>query len=181
MKETIRKTLLGRRESLGETRNKSILIKRALFSSNEYRHAKTILFYMPIRNEVDTADMIREALKKKNVALPVTDTGNHRLIISRISSIEKMKQGAYGIPEPRKISELEPGDIDLVIVPGVAFDRRGGRIGFGKGYYDRFLYRLDIPRIALAYSFQVLDEVPVQDHDVKVDRIITENGVIDCS
>ncbi len=181
MKESIRKALLDKREKHPQASGMSREIGRLLFLMEEFINAATVLFYMPIRNEVDTVGMIRDCIDHKNVALPVTDTANHRLKISRINRLDDMKVGAYGIPEPKVMSGLSADELDLVIVPGVAFDKRGNRIGYGKGYYDKLLNNLDIPKVALAYSFQVIGVVPAQEHDMKVDRIITELGVIDCS
>ncbi|MBI4399828.1 5-formyltetrahydrofolate cyclo-ligase, partial [Candidatus Micrarchaeota archaeon] len=100
--------------------------------------------------------------------------------LSEIRSLEELAPGAYGILEPKK-EFLRPAgyeEIQLVIVPGIAFDLKGNRIGYGLGYYDKLLPKLKCPKLALAFNFQVLPEIVEEKHDVKVDKIITETDVI---
>jgi 5-formyltetrahydrofolate cyclo-ligase len=99
-----------------------------------------------------------------------------------ILSLDNLQSARFGLLEPERDVGLmvEPDDLDLVIVPGVAFDRRGNRLGFGGGYYDRFFERCNATRVGLAYAFQVVDDIPAEDHDVKIDWLVTEDEVILC-
>jgi 5-formyltetrahydrofolate cyclo-ligase len=95
--------------------------------------------------------------------------------------LSELEPGYFGVPEPvDKCPEVDTGDIDLVIMPGIAFDREGGRIGYGGGFYDRFLIKMErkVDRIAPAYDFQVVDEVPVDLWDIRIDGIITNREII---
>ena len=103
----------------------------------------------------------------------------------KISSVENLKKDRYGIPEPEEDApHINPDKLDLIVAPGVAFDNRGGRIGYGAGYYDRYFKKISnersniIKKIALAYNFQVIDNVPMDEQDVKIDCIITEKHIL---
>jgi len=97
------------------------------------------------------------------------------LYVEDLSSLER---GAYGIPEPSGGQKASPEEIEFAAVPGVAFDREGYRLGFGKGYYDRLLKKISAPKVGVAYSFQVIDYVPRDEWDEPVDLIVTEEGII---
>jgi len=110
----------------------------------------------------------------------------NKLLISELPGPEiDFQLGSFGVREPAEedFNFVSPDQIDLVVVPGLAFDRRGGRIGYGKGYFDRLLSRLgsQVPRIALAFDFQVLGAVPQDENDIRVDAIITEKSTMNCS
>ena len=181
MKATIRKKII-------ETRNRcsdediiknSKKIKTKLFSLKEFKKAKTVMFFVSFGKEVNTHEMIKQALNNKTVAVPVVK--NNKLLISKIDRFEDLdKLNKYKIPEPSKIKGVDISDIDLVIVPGVAFDCEGYRVGYGKGYYDRFLNDFEKLKIALAFECQIVKVCPKEDHDVIVDKIITEKRVIKC-
>ena len=158
---------------------KSSLIKHKLFSSKEYKKAKTILFYSSFDGEVDTAEILREALKTgKHVALPVILEDQKMLIPSVVFDLDKeLGIGPYGITQPKKnyLRPIDLSNLELVIVPGVAFDKKGNRLGRGKGYYDRFLKKLpsNTPTIGLAFDFQIVEHLPfVSDFDVAVKKVI---------
>lgn len=181
-KRSIRKRILKKLKSQKEENriNKSFLIKKKLFRLGCFNKAKKVLLYAGKDYEVDTFPIIKEALKKgKKVFLPVTDVKRKRLIISEISDIEKdTSLGCFGIYEPkrRRLKKARPDTMDLMVVPGIAFDRHKNRIGHGAGYYDRFLKGVprSIPRVSLAFDFQVLDaELPTLSYDIPVTRIIT--------
>ncbi len=130
--------------------------------------------------------MIAKRLSQgKAVALPRTIIAKRQLECFQISSLDDVVTGAYSImePDPERCPRVDPSELDIVIVPGSVFDRRGGRLGYGGGYYDRFLSK-DAPqalRIALAFSFQVQDNnIPLQPHDELMDYIVTEKEIIRC-
>jgi len=181
-KSQLRKRMLNVRNTMSEEeiKNKSRAIMNKLTCMDEYKNSKVIFVYMSFKNEVDTTDLISKMLEdNKRVVIPYTDTVNTVIIPSEIKSIhEDLTLSHFGYYEPvfEKIRRIEPGELDLIIVPGVVFDRNNNRIGFGKGYYDKILSRKrsDAKAIAVAYDFQVLDEVPSEPHDIKMDMIITE-------
>ncbi len=183
-KDAIRKEILKRRESHPEPERliKSAEIESRLFSLDAFAKARTVLFYAAKSDEVLTKGMILRALSEgKRVALPVVREQD--LVLSEIKSFEgDLAPGKFGILEPKIVVPVEPRKIEVVIVPGAAFDERGNRIGFGKGYYDRLLKRLEkrIPRIGLAYEFQIIPNIPAGEWDIPVHTIITEKRTIKC-
>ena len=114
--------------------------------------------------------------------MPCVLPNTSELFHSQLNSFEDLRPGALGVlePSPEQRIALTPESFDLVIVPGVAFDRFGGRLGYGKGYYDRFLDQTSAFRLALAFDFQLLETVPTEMHDVPMDGILTENGFYFC-
>ena len=185
MKEAFRRELTKIRKNLSknEVLENSSKIKEKLFTLEGFQQGKTILFYVSYDNEVYTYDMIKESMALgKKVIVPVSDKKYRKLILSKLENWDDLKPGAYGILEPveYKIKEVSIEEIDLIIVPGVGFDERGNRIGHGKGYYDDLLSKSKAPHIGLAFEFQIVKEIPVEEHDMPVDKIITEKRVIDC-
>ncbi|KYK26277.1 5-formyltetrahydrofolate cyclo-ligase [Thermoplasmatales archaeon SG8-52-1] len=150
----------------------------------EFERSSCIMFYVSYDNEVYTHDMIKEYLKnKKKVIVPVSDKKNRCLILSELNSWNDLKLGSYGILEPRadKIKKFPLEQIGLIIIPGVGYDEQGRRIGHGKGYYDNLLRNSkNALHIGLAFEIQIVKEIPVESHDISVDKIITEKRVIDC-
>lgn len=183
-KAAIRKEILKLRALHPETErlSKSAEIEKRLFSIKEFAAAKSVLFYAAKGDEVLTRGMITRALSEgKRVALPVVREQD--LILSEIRSFEgDLAPGKFGILEPKAVVPVEPEKIEMAVVPGVAFDERGNRIGFGKGYYDRLLKRLGrtIPKIGLAYEFQVVPKIPAGEWDVPIHLIVTEKRTIRC-
>jgi 5-formyltetrahydrofolate cyclo-ligase len=184
MKKLLRKKVLGKRDSIppSERKKKDALIMQSLFNLHEFKTAKTILFYASFRTEVDTFNIIEESLKMgKNVLVPKVDKERHRLRLYEIKSLRELSTGYMGIPEPslpdKRLRELN--DADLIIIPGVGFDLSGNRLGYGAGYYDILLSDMKkVPFIALAYEEQLIDAIPSEMHDVKVDIIVTDEQVI---
>jgi 5-formyltetrahydrofolate cyclo-ligase len=138
---------------------------------------------MDFKNEVKTIPLIKKMLYEgKNVIISYTDAKNVKLIPVELHDIENdLEKSPYGYLQPKEnlIVPVEVDKFDLIIVPGVVFDRHLNRIGFGKGYYDRILEfkRKDARAIAVAYEFQLQDEIPSQEHDIKMDMIITEEKI----
>lgn len=188
-KTTIRKEILEKRNSqdpkIRIAQSRSII--RTLLSRKEFQEADKILIYLSKDGEVGTDNLLGRAFELgKRVYVPVVDRESDELHISELPGPDtSFRLGAFGVREPEEedLNFVSPDQIDLVIAPGLAFDRRGGRIGYGKGYYDRLLNRLgsQVPRIALAFDFQVLDTVPQEENDIQVDAIITEKSTMNCS
>jgi len=183
MKEKLRKQIKEKRgrQSKEENRKKSKEIKERLFNLKEYRIARTVLFYVSYDGEVFTHDIIKEALDDKRVVVPISDKEDCSLNLSILENWNDLEEGSYGILEPRKdcIKEISIDEIDLIIVPGVAFDLNGNRLGHGKGYYDRLLEKTNAISIGLAFEFQIVKNIPTEINDKPVDLIITENRIIE--
>jgi len=153
---------------------KSRIIKEKLFNSGVFKRAKKIMFYISHDGEVDTQKMIRASQKLgKIVAAPVCRR-NRAIKPCLLGAGMRLKKGLYGIREPAVQHFMNPKDLDLVIVPGVVFDKQGNRLGRGKGYYDSFLKKLSkrTASLGLAFDFQILPDLPTAAHDVSVDSVV---------
>jgi 5-formyltetrahydrofolate cyclo-ligase len=186
-KKSIRKEALGRRDSIPPPvkKLKDSMIRERLLGLEEYKSAGSILLYASFRSEVSSTEIIEECLKAgKTVSLPKSDPETRTLTLHVIRGFEDLSEGYKGIPEPSgSMNRIGNNDIEMVIIPGTAFDPHGGRLGYGKGYYDRLLVELKgkIPLVALSYEEQIVDEIPCKEHDVRVDRIITDKRNINCN
>jgi len=187
-KKELRKKVQELRDAIDPERRKLLSARVAanLWSVPEFTAATSILFFISFRSEVDTVPMIRRALDEgKVVCVPCTDDGDKSMVASRIFDLESdLEVGNYDIPEPRGecLRPVPAEEIDVVLMPGVAFDDSGGRLGYGGGYYDRFLERCG-PRcalIAVAFEIQIIEHVPCADHDHHIHKVVTESRVIDC-
>ncbi|MDQ4146745.1 MAG: 5-formyltetrahydrofolate cyclo-ligase [Pseudomonadota bacterium] len=155
----------------------------------EYAKAKTVMWYIDARSEVRTRHSLGDALNSdKRIIVPyctVDEQGQNKLGLWHLESMDELVVGKWKILEPPKErwgepgKEVEPEDLDLIMVPGVGFDRRGGRMGNGQGYYDRLLERArpDSPLIALAFESQMFPEILVGPHDIFMDKVITEKAI----
>lgn len=185
-KKTIRKDILNKRDSIKpEIRHKKdSMIMHRVISLPDFEEAKTILYFASFRSEVATLPHIEEALKGgKRIVLPKVHNKDKRLKLYEILDTGDIKPGFMGIPEPKVMPERQRdiNDVDLVIMPGVAFDQDGNRLGYGAGYYDKLLAGLkkDIPLIGIAYEEQIVDTLPSEGHDVKVNKIVTDKRIIE--
>ena len=184
MKKGIRALILQKRNSMpvSEVAQKSSLIKERLFGFGDFRRARAILFYVSYGSEVATHEMIKECLALgKQVVVPCTDTKNRQLSLSELRRWDDLGVGAYNIQEPRLECrrKVAVDTVDLIVVPGIAFDCHGRRIGHGMGYYDRLLgENVKAMKIGLAFELQLVEKIPTEQHDVSVDIIITEKRII---
>lgn len=182
-KEYVRSYFLKRRSRLSPTEiaEKSRLIAENLERLPLYIQAKKLGFYHPVRNEADTREVFcRTQRTGKETYFPrVEGTG---LTFHRISDLNELTPGKFGIPEPDStLPRIAPEDLDLILIPGVAFDDSGVRIGYGKGYYDRLLAHIPRERrAALAYSLQISDSLPSGETDVPLGLVVTESEIIYC-
>ena len=186
MKDKIRKEMLEKREFHHSTGGHMhcISIMDQFLHMPEFNGSKCILLYSSKGSEVHTDGIIESALSlKKRVVLPVTKKETKKLVLYELKETRELVKGTFDIMEPLQIPgrEVDPKDVDLVVVPGVSFDRRGHRIGYGMGYYDSLLKEVHAKKIGLAYGLQIVEHVPNEPHDVAVDMIVTEEGVIACS
>ena len=178
-KKDIRKQILAARGRMTEMeiREKSLAIRQKIFSLNEYKTCRLLLSYASYRNETDTSYIIQKALSDgKEVALPKIE--GRRMVFYKIQSPDDLKPGTMGIPEPPK-GRTADGEEALMIMPGIAFDRQLHRIGYGGGFYDRYLsVHTNLFCIAIAYSFQVLGSVPFEETDIRPQMLVTEQEII---
>ncbi len=181
-KADIRRSMLRRRKALSplEATRCGEAIRQQILGGPFYRESRCLSCYVSVSNEVDTHALIRDALDDgKCVAVPVARKGRPMIQV-RISDLSELVPAPFGLLEPAEGSwdPVPPGAFDLVIVPGLAFDHRGNRIGFGGGFYDRFLSGLDAARVGVAYEFQLGETLPTEPHDVGLDWLVTESQTL---
>jgi 5-formyltetrahydrofolate cyclo-ligase len=181
-KAAIRKIAFANRRDQSNKDELSRAILRSFMELAEYATAKTVMFYVDVRAEVRTRFDLPNALKQgKKIVVPwCNDEGELELF--HLESMDELEVGMYDILEPiaqlRDVGakQVEVTELDLIMVPGVGFDARGGRTGMGKGYYDKCLEhaRPDAAIVAVCFDCQIFDEIPVQSHDIYMDKVITE-------
>ena len=180
-KKQLRTTCLRRLKQQREDdrRRRSNAIRRKVFRLTAFRRAKTICCYVALPYEVQTWRMIEEMLSRgKRVVVPVSEPRTKRLRLSEVRNpATELARGTFGVwePKPSVVRPIRTRDVDLVIVPALAFDRRGHRLGHGHGYFDRFLSRIPrtTPTMGLAFRFQLLDCLPHAAHDHAVQTVLT--------
>ncbi len=185
-RQMLRNKILGARDllSASERHGKSSSAVQNFWSLPEMKRWSTLFIYVNFRSELETLELIRLCLSQgKRVAVPLVDASTVSMIPLLIQDPEKdLVPGYYGIPEPdpQKSLRVAAREIDAAVIPGSVFDIQGGRLGYGGGYYDRFLVN-DAPqakRIGLAFEMQVVEKVPVEPHDQPLDILITEKGIV---
>lgn len=178
-KEHIRKQMLKERNSLTdeEWQKKSMKIQQRILNWKYYEKAESLFLYRGLGREVSTDVILTKSLKDgKRVFFPKVH--GRELIFYEVTTMDEFFPGAYGILEPttKKTPKKTP---DLVIMPCLAFDKERNRIGYGKGYYDRYLEkRKGLLTAALAFSFQMRDKIPVEEKDVSLQYVVTDEGII---
>jgi len=181
-KKEIRKFVIEKRGKLSKRDKNSFdeKIYTKVKNLRAYKEAEVIFTFISFGSEVDTLRLISDALKEgKVVAVPWIKKEKKLMEAKVIRNLEDMHPGIYGILEPSPEAEsLDPQSIDLIITPGVAFDNKGGRIGYGGGYYDKFLAEANssVPKIALSYELQRVEDIPLEPFDIKVTALITEEN-----
>ncbi|KAF1085370.1 putative 5-formyltetrahydrofolate cyclo-ligase [Sporotomaculum syntrophicum] len=182
----LRKQVIAQRNTLTKQnlQDLSTAIVTKFLDLPEYRQAATVMAYADFRNEVQTAQILENTLRQnKRLVLPVTDVSHKKLIPSQVLHYpQDLTPGTWGILEPSSqcMRPVDPREIDLVIVPGVAFDTMGNRLGYGGGFYDRFLpcTSENTTLVALAFELQVRSDVYPGEHDVPVHILVTEERVL---
>ncbi len=189
-KNKMRREAYDRRKAQENKDEISALACQRFMDLPEYHRSNIAMWYIDCRSETRTKSHLLEevARGKKKIIVPYCtedENGENKLGLWWMESLEEMVVGKWNILEPpRELwgnpeKEVEPEDLDIIMVPGVGFDRKGGRMGNGQGYYDRLLEkaRSDCPLVALCYESQLFDEVLVAPHDVYMDKVITEDAV----
>jgi len=179
-KAQLRKKLVQKRAEFSkkEYTQKNELIRKHVSECREIKNAKIVHCFISMndRFEVDTFGIITELLQKdKNIVVPVMngDDLNHSIL----HSLDNLEKKSWGVYEPAVIINADTSKIDVILVPLLAVDESGNRLGYGKGYYDRFLNESKSIKLGLVFEEFILDEVPTEKHDVKLDGIISEKGV----
>jgi 5-formyltetrahydrofolate cyclo-ligase len=166
--------------SMIEAAELSARIAERVLAVPEFIRANRVFCYANAFGEVDTRGLMREIIYSgRELYLPRVKRGV-KMDAARLNSIDDLRTGPYGIDEPQGDESIKPGCLEVLLIPGVAFDRRGGRLGMGAGYFDRFLLLCRGLKIGLSYDFQIIDRVPVNARDMRMDMVITETHIYDC-
>ncbi|MBU0680483.1 MAG: 5-formyltetrahydrofolate cyclo-ligase [Proteobacteria bacterium] len=181
----LRQEILARRDSLPtlQRQEKNCALAARLGTLDCFNQARSILFFVSFRSEVDTLFLMRQALERGvQVSAPLTSATDKELKIYALKDLEiDLVPGYQGIlePNPRRCPQLDPGSLDVVIVPGSVFDLQGGRMGYGGGYYDRFLANRapQATRVGICFDLQLVAEVPMAAHDQYLDYVVTESQI----
>ena len=181
MKNKIRKDMKAKRKALSreEMEEKSRMAARFFLESEVYKKSKVLMVYMPLGNETDTKDIIESAFRDgKQLVLPSTDSETGIITPVIFNKDATFEKGGFAVYEPINPTIAHKSMIDTVIVPGIAFGEDGSRVGFGKGCYDMFLKGMNVVRVGLCYEFQLCDSIPLDEHDIKMDFLVTEKGMV---
>ena len=182
-KKIVRKEISIIRNSLGKKEKEKLdnQIINNLMNTEDFKKAKSIFIYVSFGSEIDTKKIINYSLEKnKKVYVPKTDKIKKTMEAIEINNLNDLITDKWGILEPKEANYKNIGNqFDLIIVPGLAFDLEGNRIGYGGGYYDKYISNLkyNCIKIALTYQFQVIKGIKSEKYDIKIQKIITENGV----
>lgn len=182
-KQQIREKLLARRKSLPEKHylQKSKQIYERLKNLDEFKQANFVHCYVSInkRREVNTHPLLKEMLQAgKNVAVPFTQIEKGTLRHIQLKHFEDLESNRWGVLEPGEGDEIHPGKLDLVIVPMVGGDLNKNRIGYGKGFYDRFLAKTNCPKIGLLFEECLVERLPAERFDVRLNKVVTESKIV---
>ena len=183
-KKDLRRKMLIKRSKLPlDKRNiLSKTISGLLYETEYYKKAETIMAFINFGSEINTRYMVEDSINLgKSIVIPITIPETKELKISRLLDYSELEIGFYNILTPKKefLRFLDPSTIDLILVPGLIFAEDGYRIGYGGGYYDRFLSKIDpsVPKIGIGFDLQIQDKVPTDKYDIPVDFMLTEKGL----
>ena len=185
MKEIARLKNLSKRNSLTkkQVKQRSNEVQKLVEELPEFKNAKCIMLYYGVNNEVETRSLIEKALSLgKRIALPATNFEKRAMVAREINSLDELAETSQGLLEPKTQKPVEAKEIDLIIVPGVAFDKTCSRIGRGMGFYDSLLRKTStkIPLIGLCFEENLEEKLPIESHDVKMNIVITDKKIIRC-
>lgn len=178
-KNELRKIMIEKRKALPKEKKKNLdeIIFNKVISSEYYKKAKNIFIFVSMGDEVDTINIIKHALKdNKSICVPRVISKLKGMETVEIKTLEELKPGKFGILEPKAGNNIINAEvIDLVLLPGLAFDKAGGRLGYGGGFYDRYLLNLNknVPKVGIGFDFQIIDKVIMEKYDNYIDGIIT--------
>lgn len=179
-KQIIRQRLLNQRQQLEYPScvRSSNAVQDFVLASAVYARSDSLALYAPVHNEVHTERLLKAALESgKRVCFPRLENG--LVVFVEVAEGDDLQTGQFGVAEPQGQAVIAPELLDLVMVPGVGFDRQGHRIGYGLGYYDRALAECNHATfVGLAYSFQVVERLPEEEHDIRLDYLVTEKEMV---
>lgn len=184
-KRSLRQRMLAQRVALSEEewRRSSLLAQENLLSLEEYARAECIALYAAARNETDTTEILEAAFRAGKRVLYPAVCGEH-MVFRQVEGLASLEEGCFGILEPCPTGvDHNADEADLIVVPGVAFDLSGHRIGYGKGFYDRFLRHpgRKAHLVGLCHDFQIIDgEIPAEEHDIRMETIVSNRRIIRC-
>jgi|ETN01SMinimDraft_4_1059930.scaffolds.fasta_scaffold04984_4 5-formyltetrahydrofolate cyclo-ligase len=181
-KQILREQVIAKRNSLDldDIMEKSAIIKEKLFALKEFQDAETIMFYSSFKSEVRTMEMVEEALALgKKIVMPITLFKENKLKLVKITSSAGLKQNKAGIPEPisENNEEVNPSQLDLIVAPGTAFTEDCKRLGQGWGFFDTLFSQTTANRLGLAFEIQMVEDIPMEEHDQQLDIIVSENDI----
>ena len=184
-KKQLRKEIICLRDALSvaERNDKAEIIIKKLLATELYQKANHIMLFAAFGSELNLLPLLETIIKEgKHAYFPVVDKKTNRILPIEVHTLEDLKPGCYGIPEPSpdNYQETTPDLLDLIITPAVAFDIDKYRIGYGAGYYDRFFVSLkkDILKIGVGFDEQLISEVPREPHDIQLDYVLTDKRFI---
>ncbi len=181
-KEDFRKLGKLKRKEMSslEVLEKSRKAANIFLNSESYKKSNVIMLYYPLGNETDTSDILKNALiDGKTVLYPITDITTNKITPVIVDRKTNFSKGAYSVFEPTE-KIVYNGKIDVILVPGIAFDKSGFRVGFGKGCYDRFLENTDAVKIGFCYDFQIVDKIENDIFDIRMNFLVSESGMVIC-
>lgn len=179
-RQAIREAMRARRAALDDAQQEKAALAAArwICSLDAYRHAKTVMAYSAARGELRLLPVMMDVLASgRRLALPRCESPGV-MTARQVVRLDQLVPGMYGLMEPPSASDvIAPEEIDLILVPGTAFDGAGGRIGQGGGYYDRYLPGTRAVRVGVCHDFALLERIAVQPHDVRMDAVVTPKGL----
>lgn len=176
-KEELRKKYRIIRDNISSKEEKSKQIINNLISTKEYQNSKVIALYYSIKSEVRTEKLIEISLQAKKIVLLPKVEKNNLMNFYPIKSLNDVQNGTFNIKEPISKEIIGKEKIDLMIIPGICFDKNRNRIGYGKGYYDRYLKETNIKKIGICYEEQITDNISPDSTDISLDNLITERNI----
>ena len=183
-KKQLRQIIKNKRKSIAGKELIDEKIAELFISSNLYKNADTILCYASLTDEINTDAIIKKALDDgKNVALPLCENSDGVMNFYIINGFDDLLCGHFGVREPnvKKCKMLDDSSNSVIVVPGLCFDRCGFRVGYGKGYYDRYLQNFNLYSVGLCYNNFIIDKVPADIYDKNVDFIVSEYSITVCN
>ncbi|MCE5303205.1 MAG: 5-formyltetrahydrofolate cyclo-ligase [Planctomycetaceae bacterium] len=184
LKQRLRKEASSRRAQQPDPDRVSRDILERLAALPEWGRATTVMFYVDVRHEVRTRWFFESVWSQgRRLVVPYCEQG--QLGLFRLERLDELSPGTMGVLEPKPLLRelddrgVEPAELDLIVIPGVAFDREGHRLGYGMGYYDKFLHRIrsDTMKLGVCFESQLFAEIPVLPHDIVMDAVVTERAV----
>ena len=171
-KEFLRKKYKEKRDNIKNKVTKDNLIYQKVINNKDILSSKTLLIYISINSEIDTIKIINYFLNTKNIAVPKIIDNN--MFFCYVTNLNDLTPGKYNIPEPTNENIVTDFDNAICIVPGICYDKENYRVGYGKGYYDRFLSKNKIKTIGLCYKECMIEKIDNDKYDYKIDEVITE-------